>query len=768
MSLNLEVNILGEFKNLTKATKGATRQLQSFQGSVRSISRSINGTLATIGVGLSLNALRKGIGSTVSEASNLEESINAVQVAFGAAGQSVLDIGNNSATAFGIARSEFNAAAVTFSGFADDVVGPGGDVADFIETLTQRGADFASVFNIDVAEALRVFRSGLSGESEPLKRFGIILNETAVKEFAFARGIAEVGTELTNQQKVLARYQLLLEETAKTEGDFANTSDSLANSLRIARAAFSDVQVAIGQGFTPAIAAAAQFVSQNIQTFIDLGEAIGTRLKAAFEDTGTSAESFGAKIITTVEQLTAFLEGSQDTNNVFVKVSEDLKGVFDVLGGFGSILQGVVSILDGFVQGLFGWLTLFPGIKEGTITFGNVLKTFGQFLQDVGYAFGFVASLFVPFGQGILIVGKAIANILKGGKGFFNVFKDIGGVIKNTTQALSDFIRGVASGPAKFLLFGLGGKAVFTGIAEETRKTKDKFDEYTRALDAQDNRRITNYIDIVTTRRESSGPLIPASPTGQNNFPLNPKPGQVYTWFNYSDRSNPGLAVWWEQTWTGTEWTKPKKVTYTPGGNTAGSGGLTTFQQRIQSLVDTLSDSLSEARKRIKGTAESFRDAVQLSFGVITNGAFAVFDINRVIRQMRRLVDGAKNFAKDIKQLQREGADQSLIDQLLGMDPLSGAATARGLLSSGRLQEFLDIRGQLSDIGAGAGGVANFGILGTGTGGLSNAIESLTKTLERGYGNTYTINVNNANKMSGQEIVSAIKRYEKTTGRPVL
>lgn len=767
MSLNLEVNILGEFKNLTKATQGATRQLKGFQSSVRGISRSINATLATIGVGLSLNALRQGIGATVSEASNLEESINAVQVAFGTAGQSVLDIGNNAATAFGLARSEFNAAAVTFSGFADDVVGPGGDVADFIQTLTQRGADFASVFNIEASEALRVFRSGLSGESEPLKRFGIILNETAVKEFAFARGIAEVGTELTNQQKVLARYQLLLEETSKVEGDFANTSDSLANSLRIARAAFSEVQVAIGQGFTPAISTAAQFVSQNIQTFIDLGEAIGTRLKEAFESTGTSAETFGAKIITTIEQLTAFLEGNASADNPFQKVADGFEELLPLIEGFSALGNGLIEVIKGVFDGLFGWLQIFTGTGDGVKNFGAILKVVGDTLAAIGQLLGNLLAFLIPVGREFAVFGKVLSGLKNPFSLVTNFFKGFG---KTAKDALTNPAKGLKEFATTFrTTFGFQDNKLantFEDVKEQITQTKSEFDKYTKELDRQDNRRITNYIDIVTTRREGST-LIPASPTGQSNFPLNPKPGQVYTWFNYSDRNNPGLAVWWEQTWTGTEWTKPKKVTYTPGGTSTG-GGLTTFQQRIQSLVDTLSDSLTEARDRIKSASENFRDAVQLSFGVITNGAFAVFDINRVIRQMKRLVDGAKNFAKDIKQLQREGADQSLIDQLLGMDPLSGAATARGLLSSGRLQEFLDIRNQLAGIGAGAGGVANFGILGTGTGGLSNAIESLTKTLQRGYGNTYTINVNNANKMSGQEIVAAIKRYEKTTGRAVL
>ena len=142
MSLNLEVQILGEFKNLTKATKGAAKQLTGLRNSARTIARQINSAFALVGVGLSFRALTNGIQGAISQASNLEESINAVRVSFGPASDAILALGENSAKSFGIARSEFNQAAVTFSAFVDELVGPGEDASDIIEILTQRGADF--------------------------------------------------------------------------------------------------------------------------------------------------------------------------------------------------------------------------------------------------------------------------------------------------------------------------------------------------------------------------------------------------------------------------------------------------------------------------------------------------------------------------------------------------------------------------------------------------------------------------------------------------
>ena len=195
---------------------------------------------------------------SVTAASDLEESLNAVTVSYGDASAAIIKLGDDAASRLGVTQTAFNQAAVRFSAFADRIVGAGGDTAGFIDDITQRASDFASVYNIEVAEALQVFQSGLAGEAEPLKRFGINLLQSEVQAYALRAGIIGVGETMTEQQKVQARYGLLLESTAKTQGDFANTSDGLANSQRILQATFTDMQATIGSALLPAFATLAQ------------------------------------------------------------------------------------------------------------------------------------------------------------------------------------------------------------------------------------------------------------------------------------------------------------------------------------------------------------------------------------------------------------------------------------------------------------------------------------------------------------------------------
>jgi len=229
--------------------------LKQAQGALGGFKKTLGTVAVALGAALSVRAVTDFAKASIGAASDLEESLNALSVSYGDASEGIAKLGEDAATRLGVTQSAFNQAAVRFSAFADRVVGEGGNVEGFVDDITTRAADFASVFNIDVAEALQVFQSGLSGEAEPLKRFGINLLQSEVQAFALREGLVEVGEVMTEQQKVQARYGLLMETTAKTAGDFANTSDGLANSQRILQANFQDMQATVGGALLPAFAA---------------------------------------------------------------------------------------------------------------------------------------------------------------------------------------------------------------------------------------------------------------------------------------------------------------------------------------------------------------------------------------------------------------------------------------------------------------------------------------------------------------------------------
>lgn len=191
--------------------------------------------------------------SAINEASNLNESVNAVQVSFGELSDQLFEFGKTAAEAVGLSRSEFNTFAVRFSGFTKVLATETKSAADFTIELTKRIADFASVNNLALEEAALVFGSTLAGETEPIRRFGKDMSAAAIEAYALASGLIASKDEMTAAIKVQATYAKLMEDTNEVAGDFVNTSDGFANRQRVLTANFKDMQGELGQALIPAM-----------------------------------------------------------------------------------------------------------------------------------------------------------------------------------------------------------------------------------------------------------------------------------------------------------------------------------------------------------------------------------------------------------------------------------------------------------------------------------------------------------------------------------
>lgn len=213
--------------------------------------------------GLSAGAFAIGK-DALGEASDLGESINAVNVTFGKTSKGVRRLGREAADSVGLSQTAFQGLSVQFSSFAKEIsAGSGKGVVRTLDDLTTRGADFASVMNLDVNEAMGLFQSGLAGESEPLRKYGLDLSAARVEAFALSSGIIKNKDDLTESAKVQARYALLMKDTAKTQGDFANTGDSLANRQRKLTAEWDNAQAKLGRGLLPIVEEFTGFLLQD-------------------------------------------------------------------------------------------------------------------------------------------------------------------------------------------------------------------------------------------------------------------------------------------------------------------------------------------------------------------------------------------------------------------------------------------------------------------------------------------------------------------------
>ena len=300
MSLVLNVEILGEYKNLAKATKGAQGSFDKLGANFAKVGKNIAKVTAGIGIGLGV-AIASQIKPAIDAASDLSEGINAVNVSFGDAAEGVLKLGENAARGLGLSKTELFGISVQFSAFAKTIAGEGGDVVKVVDDISNRGADFASVFNLDVSDALAKFQSGLAGSSEPLRAYGIDVSAVTIEAYALANGIGDGSGKLTEQEKILARYGAIMEQTAGVTGDFANTSDGLANQQRILAATIEDTRAEIGEKFMPIMQGMQVFILETvIPAFMKFYEAIidpageaQTQLRFIGDSMSKFAETFG-------------------------------------------------------------------------------------------------------------------------------------------------------------------------------------------------------------------------------------------------------------------------------------------------------------------------------------------------------------------------------------------------------------------------------------------------------------------------------------------
>ena len=266
----LAYKIVGDDKQFKKALQRSTRELDKtadrFQQIGSRLSLFVTAPIAAAG------------GAAVRAASDLEESLNAVNVVFGDSADQITDWGENAATQAGLAQSEFNTAAVRLGASLKNAGLPLDDVAGSTINLTERAADLASVFNTDVNDALGAIQAAIRGESDPIERFGASINAAAVEAKALELGLAGSKSEITEQIKVQARLALIMEQTADVQGDFANTADSAANSLRITKAEVTDLAAELGAELLPIAQAVISELLELVKEFKDLSDSQKTAI----------------------------------------------------------------------------------------------------------------------------------------------------------------------------------------------------------------------------------------------------------------------------------------------------------------------------------------------------------------------------------------------------------------------------------------------------------------------------------------------------------
>lgn len=236
------------------------------------------------------------IKDSVTAASDLNESVSKVGFVFGDSAGDINDWASTAATAMGQSRQQALEAAGTFGNLFTAMKIGQPQAAGMSKNLVGLAGDLASFNNVSPQEALDALRSGLTGETEPLKRFGVNLDDATLKAKAMELGLDDGKGVLNANAKAQAAYALIMEQTGTAQGDFARTSDGLANKQRILGAQFTDIKAQLGTALLPVLQSVAGFISDKLfPAFAGLAENIGPAIdvfKAAFSSKEVTSGGF--------------------------------------------------------------------------------------------------------------------------------------------------------------------------------------------------------------------------------------------------------------------------------------------------------------------------------------------------------------------------------------------------------------------------------------------------------------------------------------------
>ena len=249
-SQTLSIVIAGDAKGVQRATGEASASVDQLSNRIKSSAVDVARAWATF---QGIQFLR----GSAEAAASLAASQETVDAVFKGAAGSVRAFGEESVDALGLSEQAALSAASNFGTLFQGMDIGADKAAAMSKRMLELAADMAAARDVPVDQAVQALFSGLSGEAEPLKRFGVLINESTVKAKALELGLASGTDALDAQTKAMATYELILERTALMQGSWARESDGLLAQQQKMSAEWENAKAKLGAELVPALSAAA-------------------------------------------------------------------------------------------------------------------------------------------------------------------------------------------------------------------------------------------------------------------------------------------------------------------------------------------------------------------------------------------------------------------------------------------------------------------------------------------------------------------------------
>ena len=347
----------------------------SASGSAKGMEQSFGGALKGIAAAFAASQIGKFLvdfgKQAISAASDLAEVQNVVDVTFGESANEINAWAKNAISQFGLTETQAKRFASTMGAMMKSSGIASKDITEMSENLAGLAADMASFYNLDFDEAFNKIRSGISGETEPLKQLGINMSVANLEAFALSQGLKKTFNEMSQGEQVMLRYQYLMQATSDAQGDFSRTSDGFANGLRLLQSNFESLKTTVGSLFLPVISEAIAGLNDMLALLIP-----ATKPTTVLDDF--------ANIDLQTQQKLDDIKATKEKADALVKILEDIEKarVIDKAGDIEAVAKGA-NVLN--TSAGTNWSTFISGLNGvgGVISASNGGTQAGTDLENL-------------------------------------------------------------------------------------------------------------------------------------------------------------------------------------------------------------------------------------------------------------------------------------------------------------------------------------------------------------------------------------------------
>jgi F420-dependent methylenetetrahydromethanopterin dehydrogenase len=642
--------------------------IKNAQAQFAALGRSINSTLNLAFAG-GAAAIGVGVTNAVKAASNLSAEFEGVNQVFGAAAASVQEFAKQASATAGLSETEALQAAKTLGLFAKSAGLSSMEAASFSKNLVQLAGDLGSFNDVPAADALAAIQSGLQGQAEPLRKFGVFLTDDALKAEALSMNIYKGTGALSAQQKMLASYSLILKSTNVQQGDFVKYADTFGNSTKTITKDLENLSAQIGMQLIP-------IIEELLPSLRDLIPVLGEQLKSAVESVDWKS-LFKALIdgltflIKNGDKILAFVS----TIYVLTKAFAALKIVIDLAQISTAILNGTM-LLNPYVAVAAGVIALAAAFSILAI---DARKANDELYRSTGLKPGQIKGR-VFAAPGGALPKKATGQ---GGSVMDNYLASIPSVPAESDYDLSAFLAAqkAADDAAKATAKtnaknSAAAKAAAAAIKVATDAANAQAEAYLKAAAAA--------AELMTATGKMLGEFT-------NLFKVTPELGAfeqaaVDAFSKIFDTIDSALA----------------DEMILKDAASALREYATNERNVLQALAkqrDVLAGKIDVARAittgvtgllNITGLLETTSKSVTQTVSMIINGisvattkTFDVVESGGLIDNFQKLVDKTKAFAKNLLDLKKLGLNKQLFAQLVNAGADAGGATAEAIVAGG-------------------------------------------------------------------------------------